>query len=229
MNDPFKLKCSVHNYYQDLNTIKWLKNGHRITASSSSSTFSNSHKNRNNQKRRHQNILNEDEDLDYNFNNNDSNDVNSNFIIKKNTTTTINSNDLITYTTLHVKHASLEDAGIYMCKFGHVNERLHVEVVASSNQQNEAALSSAEQKKRISATITTAATGGGGRKLTANNSQKSQVHNDEQSDTKDTQEQAMSFNLNTDSYHLTSSSSSSNSFKILWPFYFVFKSIFVLF
>lgn len=39
-------------------------------------------------------------------------------------------------TTLHIKHATLADAGTYVCKFGaHLSEKIHVDVIATGDEK----------------------------------------------------------------------------------------------
>lgn len=38
------------------------------------------------------------------------------------------------FTTLHIKHAALTDAGTYTCRFGQMSEKIHVDVISGDEK-----------------------------------------------------------------------------------------------
>lgn len=104
VNEPIRLKCLSDEQVR-LSHIKWFKNGLRIKSGSK-------HNNRSSYP-----IIekNPPPPPQGNVNSNNINDANSNFMS----------------TTLFIKHATLDDSGVYACKFGHLKEQIELNVVVS--------------------------------------------------------------------------------------------------
>lgn len=41
------------------------------------------------------------------------------------------------YSSLYIKHSTVNDAGTYLCKFGHLHDKIHVDVLLGDSKQKE--------------------------------------------------------------------------------------------
>ncbi len=114
LNEPLKLRCFSDELVHT-NSIKWFKNGHRLADEG-----------------HHQGKAGEE---------------NTHHHKQLNATNTLIEKKVINeqvFTSLYIRHAGMNDAGVYMCKFGHIHDKIFVDVIINDSGSGVKHKSSAE-------------------------------------------------------------------------------------